>query len=199
MKKNLILTLMFVCSVAMSVFAADFKGYLEKIETLKKQGISYNVSSINGKEKVNATIYMKGDKIKIDAAEGITVMDGKNVYIYMEKEKTAMKMNIDSDNVQKTAFDLVKDKGNDLKFIEKGTKNGYSCQVFKSKIEGQNSVYYLTDDYGFPTYVKEGKSETNITDFKVGNISDSVFVLPKDVNIIDMSNFSMEDMIKSMH
>ena len=126
-------------------------------------------------------------------------MDGKNVYIYMEKEKTAMKMNIDSDNVQKTAFDLVKDKGNDLKFIEKGTKNGYSCQVFKSKNEGQNSVYYLTDDYGFPTYVKEGKSETNITDFKVGNISDSVFVLPKDVNIIDMSNFSMEDMIKSMH
>ena len=122
MKKNLLLSLMFCCFAVTSLFAADFKTSLEKIETIKKQGISYNVSSTTfGKKKqtVNATIYMKGDKIKIDAAEGITILDGKNAYIYMEKEKTAMKMNIDSDNVKQTAFDLVKDKGDELKFVEK--------------------------------------------------------------------------------
>ena len=198
MKKILMLILMFVCSVTTSVFAADFKNYLEKIETLKKQGISYNVSSVNGKEKVNATIYMKGDKIKIDAAEGITILDGKNVYVYMEQEKTAMKMNIDKETVKQNTFDIIQDKADELKFIEKGTKNGYACQVFKSKVEGQNTVYYLTDDYGFPTYIKEGKNETNITNFKVGKVSDNIFVLPKDVNVIDMANFSMEDMVKSM-
>ncbi len=201
MKKSLFFVLTFCCFAATSLFAADFKTSLDKIETLKNKGISYNVSSVTGgktKQKVNATIYMKGDKIKIDAAEGITILDGKNAYIYMEQEKTAMKMNIDSDNVKKTAFDLVKDKGDELKFVEKGTKNGYSCQIFKSKDPNKNIVYYLTDDYGLPTYVKEENAETNITNFQIGNISDSVFVLPKGVNIIDMSNFSMEDMIKDL-
>jgi outer membrane lipoprotein-sorting protein len=200
MKKSLLLALMFCCFAITSLFAAEFKTSLDKIEILKNKGISYNVSSTPGgnkKQTINATIYMKGDKIKIDAAEGITVMDGKNVYIYMEKEKTAMKMNIDIDDVKKTAFDLLKDKGDELKFVEKGTKNGYSCQVFKSKDPNRDIIYYLTDDYGLPTYVKEENSETNITNFKIGNISDSIFVLPKDVNIIDMSNFSMEDLLKT--
>ena len=200
MKKSLLLALMFCCFAITSLFAAEFKTSLDKIEILKNKGISYNVSSTPGgnkKQTINATIYMKGDKIKIDAAEGVTVMDGKNVYIYMEKEKTAMKMNIDIDDVKKTAFDLLKDKGDELKFVEKGTKNGYSCQVFKSKDPNRDIIYYLTDDYGLPTYVKEENSETNITNFKIGNISDSIFVLPKDVNIIDMSNFSMEDLLKT--
>lgn len=201
MKKTLMFSLMFCCFAVTSLFAADFKTSLEKIETIKKQGISYNVrSTMGGKKKqtVNATIYMKGDKIKIDAAEGITILDGKNAYIYMEKEKTAMKMNIDSDNVKQTTFDIIQDKANELKFVEKGSKNGYSCQVYKAKDASRNSIYYLTDDYGFPTYVKEENTETNITNFKVGNISDNVFVLPKDVNVIDMANFSMEDMVKNM-
>lgn len=198
MKKNFILTLMFVCFGVMSVFAADFKNYLEKIETLKKQGISYNVSSKTGKKTVNATIYMKGDKIKIDTAEGISIIDGNNMYIYMEKEKTAMKMNIDNDSVKQTTFDIIQDKADELKFVEKSLKNGYSCQVFKSKDEGKNVVYYLTDNYGLPTYVKEENAETNITNFQVGKVSDSIFVLPKEVNIIDMSNFSMEDMAKGL-
>ena len=201
MKKSLFLALMFCCFALTSLFAADFKTSLDKIEALKNKGISYNVSSTTGgktKQKINATIYMKGDKIKIDAAEGITILDGKNVYVYMEKEKTAMKMNVDSDNVKKTAFDLIKDKGDELKFVEKGTKNGYSCQIFESKDPNKNIRYYLTDEYGLPTYVREGNSETNITNFKIGNISDSIFVLPKGVNVIDMSNFSMEDMIKDL-
>lgn len=199
MKKILMLCLTVCCFAVTLTFAADFKNSVDKMETLKKRGISYNVSSKTGKQQtVNATIYMKGDKIKIDAAEGITILDGKNAYIYMEKEKTAMKMNIDSDNVKQTAFDLVKDKGDELKFVEKSKKNGYSCQVYKAKDASRNSIYYLTDDYGFPTYVKEENTETNITNFKVGNISDNVFVLPKDVNVIDMANFSMEDMVKNM-
>ena len=201
MKKIFIVFLMFCSFIISSIFAADFKISLEKIETLKNKGISYNVTSVTGgkkKQTINATIYMKGDKIKIDAAEGITIMDGKNAYIYMEKEKTAMKMNIDSDNAKKTAFDLVKDKGDELKFVEKATKNGYSCQVFKAKDPNRDIVYYLTDEYGLPTYVKEENAETNITNFKIGNVSDSVFVLPKGVNIIDMSNFSMEDMVKGL-
>lgn len=199
MKKNLLLSLMFCCFAVTSLVASDFKSSLEKIEVLKDKGISYNVSSTTfGKKQqtVNATIYMKGDKIKIDAAEGITILDGKNAYIYMEKEKTAMKMNIDSDNVKQTTFDLVKDKGDELKFVEKSKKNGYFCQVFKSKDPSKDIVYYLTDDYGLPTYVKEENAETNITNFQIGKVSDNIFVLPEDVNIIDMSNFSMEDFIK---
>lgn len=199
MKKILMLCLTVCCLAVTSTFAADFKNSVDKMETLKKRGISYNVSSKTGKQQaVNATVYMKGDKIKIDAPEGISIMDGKNMYIYVEKERTAMKMNIDNDSVKQTTFDIIQDKANELKFVEKGSKNGYSCQVYKAKDASRNSIYYLTDDYGFPTYVKEENTETNITNFKVGNISDNVFVLPKDVNVIDMANFSMEDMVKSM-
>ena len=194
MKKSILLSLMFCCFVITPLFAADansmFKTSLEKIETLKKQGICYNVNSLTGNKKkktVNAKVYMKGEKIRIETTEGITIIDGNSMYFYIEKEKTAMKMNIDADNVKQTTFDIVQDKVDELQFVEKSSKNGYACQFFKAKDKGKDIEYYLTDDYGFPTYIKEEKAETNITGFKVGGLSDNLFVLPKDVEVMDMS------------
>lgn len=198
MKKFLMLFLISVCFAVTSVFAADFKSYLNKIETLKKQGISYTITSTADNKTVKAKVYMKGEKIRLDAAEGSTIIDDKNMYVYSEQEKVAMKMNINADNVKQATFDIIRDKADELQFVEKSSKNGYSCQVFKPKDKKNNSVYYLTDDYGFPTYIKEDKAETNITDFKVGKVSDNLFVLPKDVNVMDMTNFSLQDMIEGM-
>ncbi len=198
MKKIFVISFLFAFFAVISAFAEDFKSYFDKIEALKKQGISYDVSSVTGKKVVKAKVYMKGDKIRMDIPEGSTIIDDNSMYVYSTKDKMAMKMNIDKESVKQATFDVIQDKASELKFVEKSSKNGYSCQVFSAKNEGKDIVYYLTDKYGFPTYVKEENSETNITDFKVGNVSDNIFVLPKDVNVIDMNNFSMEDMIKSM-
>jgi len=205
MKKFLVLCLTICCFAAGSLFAADsksmFKTAFEKMETLKQRGISYKVHIVTGdknKKSVTAKVYMKGDKIRLKAKEGNFIIDENTMYIYSEQENAAMKMNVDKDTVKQTTFDAIKDKADELKFVEKASKNGYSCQVFKSKDKDSDVVYYLTEEYGLPTYVKEESSETNITNFKTGDISDSFFVLPDDIKVIDMSNFSPESLLKNI-
>ena len=117
MKKLLILCLSVCCFAATSLFAADsktmFKNAFDKMETLKKQGISYTVHAVAGnsnKKSVTAKVYMKGDKIRIEAKEGTSIIDENNMYIYSEQEKTAMKMNIDKETIKQTTFDAIVDK-----------------------------------------------------------------------------------------
>lgn len=205
MKKILVLCLTVCCFVTTSLFAADskemFKKAFDKMETLKKQGISYTVHIVTGdknKKSVTAEVYMKGDKIRMEAKEGISIINENGMYIYSEQEKAAMKMNVDKDTIKQTTFDAIEDKADELNFAGKISKNGYSCQVFKSKDKDSEVVYYLTEDYGLPTYVKEETSETNITNFKTGDISDSLFVLPKDTRVVDMSNFSPESLLQNI-
>lgn len=205
MKKILVLCLTVCCFAATSLFAADskelFKNAFDKMETLKKQGISYTIHAVAGnknKKSIKAKVYMKGDKIRIEAKEGISIIDENCMYVYSEQDKAALRMNIDKDTVKQTTFDAVQDKADELNFVEKASKNGYSCQVFKSKDNDSDVVYYLTEEYGIPTYVKEEASETNITNFKVGNVSDDLFVLPKDLNVIDMANLSPESFLQNI-
>lgn len=205
MKKILVLCLTICCFAASSLFAADskamFKKAFNKMETLKQQGISYKVHIVTGdknKKSVTAKVYMKGDKIRLEAKEGISIINEDGMYIYSEQEKAAMKMNVDKDTIKQTTFDAIEDKADELKFVEKTSKNGYSCQVFKSKDKDSDVVYYLTEEYGVPTYIKEEASETNITNFKTGNINDNLFVLPKDTKVVDMSNFSPESLLQNI-
>ncbi len=205
MKKILVLCLTVCCFAVSALFAADskemFKKAFDKMETLKQQGISYKVHVVAGdknKKSITAKVYMKGDKIRLEAKEGISIIDENTMYVYLEKEKAAMKMNVDKDTIKQTTFDAVEDKSDELEFVEKASKNGYSCQVFKSKDKDSDVVYYLTEEYGLPTYVKEEASETNITNFKTGNINDNLFVLPKDTKVVDMSNFSPESLLQNI-
>lgn len=199
MKKSLFLSLMFFCFTATSLFADGsndtFMKCFQKAENLKKQGISYDVSSTTGKKKkksVSATIYMKGDKIRVESPEGATIIDVKSneMYVYSEKDKTAIKMALNMDQVQQTTLEVSQEKADELTYVKEDTKNGYACKVFKAKDGKKEVEYYMTNDYGFPTYVKEPKAESNITNFKVGSIKDSLFELPKDVNVTDMGNLS---------
>ncbi len=205
MKKVLMLCLTVCCFAVSSLFAADskelFKKAFDKMESLKNQGISYNIHVVTGtkkKKSFKAKVYMKGEKIRIEASQGSTIMDGSNIYVYSEKDNIAMKMNVENTDIKQATFDAIQDKADELNFIEKTSKNGYACDVFKSKDDGSDVVYYLTEEYGLPTYVKEETSETNITNFKTGNVPDSLFVLPNGVNVMDMANFSPESFLQNM-
>ena len=201
MKKLLVLCLTICCFAATSLFAADskemFKKAFDKMETLKQQGISCKVHAVTDSKKkksIRATIYMKGDKIRIEAKEGVTIINEDTMYLYSQEGTTAAKINIDKENVKQVTFNLIQDKAGELNFVNKASKNGYSCQVFKSKDKDSEVVYYLTEEYGLPTYIKEESSETNITNFKIGDISDSLFSLPKDFSVVEVSNLSPENL-----
>ena len=199
MKKGLLLSLMFCCFAVTSLFADSandsFMKCFQKAENLKKQGISYDMVSTSGKKKkksVSASVYMKGDKMRIDAPEGATIVDIENneMFVYSEKDKTAIKMSLNMEQVKQATMDVSQEKSDELTYIGEAVKNGYNCKVFKAKDGKKDVEYYMTNDYGFPTYVKESKAESNITNFKVGSVKDSLFVLPEDVNVMDVGNMS---------
>lgn len=199
MKKGLLLSLMFCCFAVTSLFADSandsFMKCFQKAENLKEQGISYDMVSTSGKKKkksVSASVYMKGDKMRIDAPEGATIVDIENneMFVYSEKDKTAIKMALNMEQVKQATMDVSQEKSDELTYIGEAVKNGYNCKVFKAKDGKKDVEYYMTNDYGFPTYVKESKAESNITNFKVGSVKDSLFVLPEDVNVMDVGNMS---------
>lgn len=198
MMKKVVSVLMLVGLFAVSVFAQDamtiFKSAFDKCETLKQKGISYKIVTTTGKKKkkaFSATIYMKGDKIRMDSDQGNVLIDGETMYAYSPKDKTAMKMKLDKEKMQQNVADLANTTADNLIYVGKGSMNGYDCQVLKEQDGKKVAEYYLTDAYGFPTYVKDGtKSESNITEFKIGSIKDSIFTLPSDVNVVDMAQLS---------
>lgn len=205
MKKSLMLCLTICCFAVSSLFAADskemFKNAFDKMESLKGQGISCDINVVTGtknKKNINTKAYMKGENIRLEADGAVTIIREDCMYLFSEQEKAATKLNIDKENIKQIILGVIQNKAGELKFVKGDSKNGYSCQVFKSKDNSSNAVYYLTDDYGLPTYVKEEMSETNITNFKVGNVDDNLFVLPKDVKIVEISNFSPENLLQSI-
>lgn len=210
MMKKVVSVLMLVGLFAVSVFAQDamtfFKSAFDKSETLKQKGISYKIVTTTGKKKkkaFTATIYMKGDKIRMDSDQGNVLIDGETMYAYNTAEKTAMKMKLDKEKMKQNIADLANTKAEDLTYVGKGSMNGYDCQVFKEQDGKKVIEYYFTDAYGFPTYIKEGtNSESNITEFTTGSVKDSLFNLPSDVKIVDMSQLgslsgNSEDSLKS--
>lgn len=195
MKKKVVSVLMLVGLFAVSVFAQDamtvFKSAFDKSESLKNKGISYKIVSTTGKKKkksFEAMVYMKGDKIRMDSNDSNVIIDGETMYAYSPKDKTAMKMKLNKEQMQQNVADLSDKTAENLTYVGKGSMNGYDCQIVTEQ-EGKKTVeYYLTDAYGFPTYVKEGtKTEANITEFTIGSVKDSLFNLPADVKIVDMS------------
>jgi len=170
-----------------------FMKYFQKAEDLKQQGISYNLSATtNDNKSIYATIYMKGDKIRMDAAEGATIIDiaKSEMYIFSEKDKTAIKMMLNMEQVKQATLDISQEKAKELVYLKEDTRNGYACKVFKAKDGNKGVEYYMTNEYGFPTYVKEENIESTITDFKTNPIKDSLFVLPEDISVIDMGNIT---------
>ena len=126
MKKGLLLSLMFCCFAVTSLFADSandsFMKCFQKAENLKKQGISYDMVSISGKKKkksVSASVYMKGDKMRIDAPEGATIVDIENneMFVYSEKDKTAIKMALNMEQVKQATMDVSQENSDELTYI----------------------------------------------------------------------------------
>ncbi len=199
MKLKFVLTLMFCCFAVTCLFADSsndiFMKCFEKAQSLKKQGISYDLYSTSGKKKKNAvaaTVYMKGDKMRMEAPDGVTIIDIANnvMYVCSDRDKTAIKMAMNMEQVQQSTAEVSQEKADELTYLKDDSKNGYACKVFKAKDGKKDVEYYMTNDYGFPTYIKETKAESNITNFKVGSIKNSLFEVPSSYKILNMGNIA---------
>ena len=194
------MVLMFCCFAVTALFADStndiFMKCFEKAQSLKQQGISYDLYSTSGKKKKNAvaaTVYMKGDKMRMEAPDGVTIIDVSNnvMYVCSDIDKTAIKMAMNMDQVKQATAEVSQEKADELTYLKEDNKNGYACKVFKAKDGKKDVEYYMTNDYGFPTYIKEAKAESNITNFKVGSIKNSLFEVPSSYKILDKGNRSV--------
>ena len=76
----------------------------------------------------------------------------------------------------------------DMTYVGKEMLNGVSCHVVEStKLEeGYHVKMWLHEEYGFPmkmeSYNKDGSEAfvMEVTDFKVGDLSDALFEVPED-------------------
>lgn len=167
-----------------------FKAASKKVEYALQKGISYNMDIIDGNEKTiqNGLVYNKNNKSRMDLGDMVTILDGKSMYMYTPKNKSAIKMSLQKTTGQKDleSFDSTKIPENAV-FVKKTTVNGYSCNLVQTNENGKTTEYYLTEEFGFPTRVKTNDGGViNLTNFKLG-VSDGKFSIPDDTKITDMA------------
>jgi len=162
-----------------------------------------NVSGM-GDEDSTTGIYIKGKLMRIEGeAMGqrfMMIYDDETFYTLDPQSKTAIKMPMgmedeeDRDTPTLDDFTQDVDKSN-MNYVGKETINGISCHVVESK--DLNNDYevkmWLHEEYGFPMRI-ESKMENDeiyiseVTDFQVGNISDDLFEIPEDYEIVDLGS-----------
>ncbi len=157
-----------------------------------------------GEEDSTTGIYIKGKLMRMEGeAMGqrfMMIYDEDAFYTLDPQSKTAIKMPLgmedeeDSDTPTLDDFTDDVDKSN-MNYLGKETINGVSCHVVESK--DLNNDYevkmWLHEEYGFPMRV-ESKMENDkiyiseVTDFQVGNISDDLFEIPEDYEVVDIGS-----------
>lgn len=187
------LLLIFILFITTSIFAEDanriYDAAFQKAQEIKKQGVSFDITTTKKKKKeiFNGKIYIKNDKIRIEDEKKLVIIIGNFVYTMsanIEKNEAIMKYFFNEKLMKKYAFHFSKEPPKELIFIEKGYMNNYSCNIVKARGEKGEKEYYFTNNYGIPTYVKEGNFENNMTNFVIGKIDDNLFEIPN-LPIID--------------
>lgn len=158
-----------------------------------------------GSENTISRMYMKGTKMRAESevmGQTFVMIHGEDaLYILDASSKTAMKMPLgeDSEGEQDTFTmdDFTSDVDEtDMTYVGKETLNGVSCYVVEStKLEeGYHVKMWLHEEYGFPmkmeSHNKDGSEAfvMEVTDFKVGDLSDALFEVPEGYEIVDMGN-----------
>lgn len=158
-----------------------------------------------GNEDVLSRIYMKNGQMRAESesmGQTFAMIQAEDaMYMLDGSSKTAMKIPlggnspISQDPV--TIDDFTKDVDDlSMRYLGKETVNGIVCHVVETvDQDGEHQVkMWLHEDYGFPLRVesqaKDGSEAVlmEVTDFKVGGLSDDLFKVPEDYEIVDMGN-----------
>lgn len=162
-----------------------------------------NVSGF-GEEDSTTGIYIKGKLMRIEGeamGQRFMMIYNEDAFYTMDPQsKTAIKMPLgmedEEDRETPTLDDFTDDvdKSN-MNYLGKETINGVSCHVVASK--DLNTDYevkmWLHEEYGFPMRVETRMDDdeiyvSEVTDFQVGNISDDLFEIPEDYEVVDLGS-----------
>ena len=163
-----------------------------------------NVTGMDSENTISR-MYLKGSKMRAESevmGQTFVMIHGEDaLYILDDSTKTAMKMplgeNVEGEQDTFTMDDFTSDVDEtDMTYVGKEMLNGVSCHVVEStKLEeGYHVKMWLHEEYGFPmkmeSYNKDGSEAfvMEVTDFKVGDLSDALFEVPEDYEIVDMGN-----------
>jgi outer membrane lipoprotein-sorting protein len=155
---------------------------------------------------VTSRIWLKGERMRAETEmtgqQFIMIYDTDAVYTLDTQEKTAIKMptdagmGMDASMEPVTADDFTTDVDDqNFQYLGQETINGVMCHVVQSvDRETDDGVkMWLHADYGFPMRVEslsddpEEQYVMDVTDFRVGSVSDDQFTIPSDYEIIDFS------------
>lgn len=206
MKKILIYTLVLTFSVS-SLFAQDqkAKGILDKLsvktktyKTIKAEFVfKIDNSQEDISESYKGTVWVKGDKYKVDLMGAVNYFDGKDKYTYL---KDANEVNItepdedDDESLNPSTIFTMYNSGFKYKFINEkfeGTRALYEIDLYPIDLEKEYSRIKLKVDktkneiYSIKQYGKDGNYYTiKILKFIPNvNMTDAMFTFDKSKHI----------------
>ncbi len=157
-----------------------------------------------GFDTTRGKIWLKGDRMKSESQmmgeNFVMIYDVDAIYMLEPADKTAVKMpmemGIDEMMDPITVGEVTEDMDEEtLEYLGREEYEGILCHVVLSTDQEYDiqTKMWLHPDYGFPMKV-EGLSDDpeeqyvmKISNFEVGNVSDSVFQIPSDYEIVDMA------------
>lgn len=179
----------------------NMDAYYYEVNSDITDGTSYTtkVWYSENKTKMESKYVETGEKI-------IMIMDSDEdlMYIYMAAENMAMKMKLDDDldftneNDQMDSQDyieIMKELADDESVsVENATLDGESVKIVTGEIEGNINKIWISNSTGFPLkseFYMNGvlESTATFTSFEETSIDSSIFTLPADVEIQDMTSY----------
>ena len=184
-----------------SQLAALFSGAQEMSE------LSYEMT-ISGPamERMNTLIWLKDQRMRTESEvmgqRMILIYDTDAVYTLDPDEMTAfimpLSMGMDESMEAITAEDVTSDiDPNDFEYLGTELYQGLECHVVRStdRATGSQVMMWLHPDLGFPMKVEslsenpEEQYVMEVTNLVMGNVSDEMFQIPEDYEVLDMGSF----------
>lgn len=173
------------------------KGLTELYYEMKVSGM--------GQENNLSRMYLKGGKMRAESevmGQTFVMIHGEDaLYILDASSKTAMKMPLGEDvEGDQDVFSMEDFTGDvddtSMTYVGKETLNGVPCRVVESKNlqEGYEVKMWLHEEYGFPMKMESKKQDgteafrMEVTEFQIGDVSDDLFEVPEDYEIVDMGS-----------
>jgi len=168
-------------------------------EILSKAGdiasVKYDlIMTSEGMPSTTQKVWLKKNKMKTETTVekntqiSIIDMDAKTIYMYLPAQNIATKM--DFSDAPESPIESVENVENyNPVVIGSETIDGKACIVYEVTVEGTKVKYWVWKERGFPIKVEaetsEGKVTTEYKNIEFEDIPDSVFELPKGVQIMD--------------
>lgn len=174
--------------------------------------MSYEMTMTDSSANFQSKVWLKGTKMKTEATMNnqkmISIIDSekKEVITYIPDQKTASKLKLEEyqgkDDTSPGEY-LGMTDNKQIKVTGTETVNGMQCKVIEITADNTKVIKeWISIELGLPVKIEQEidgkKTVIDFKNYKVGSgtVSDDIFKLPSDVNVIDL-NAMMQNLPKT--